>query len=292
MSSAQIDRQSYPHSAEAVRIATDRGEFAALDRAAEGTPRGTVLMVPGYTGSKEDFVTLIDPIAEQGYGVVAIDQRGQFETAGNDDPATYAVDELGRDVAAIARALSAPVNLLGHSFGGLVARAAVIAEPELFASLVLMASGPGALGDGPRKSMILAAEPHLYTLGLEGIYELSQQALAADPMFVAPPGPLAEFLRRRFIANSPYALQFMGHAMLSEPDRVAELQATGVPVLVLYGSEDNAWTPQAQSDMASRLGAQEVVIDGALHSPAFENVGGTLGALLAFWDAQRRERSA
>mgnify|MGYP000539465877 CR=1 FL=1 len=77
-----------------------------------------------------------------------------------------------------------------------------------------------------------------------------------------------------------------------EPDRVAELQATGVPVLVLYGSEDNAWTPQAQSDMASRLGAQEVVIDGALHSPAFENVGGTLGALLAFWDAQRRERSA
>ena len=31
----------------------------------------------------------------------------------------------------------------GHSFGGLVARAAVIAEPDAFASLVLLSSGPG-----------------------------------------------------------------------------------------------------------------------------------------------------
>ena len=38
-----------------------------------------------------------------------------------------------------------PLHLVGHSFGGLVTRAAVLAEPALFTSLTLLGSGPAKL---------------------------------------------------------------------------------------------------------------------------------------------------
>src|SRR3954465_7160779 len=80
------------------------GELVALDTGGNAV-RGTVLMVAGYTGSKEDFAPLLAPLAEAGYRVVAIDQRGQYESPGPDDPAAYSVTELGADVLEVARVL-------------------------------------------------------------------------------------------------------------------------------------------------------------------------------------------
>jgi pimeloyl-ACP methyl ester carboxylesterase len=75
----------------------------------------------------------------------------------------------------------------------------------------------------------------------------------------------------------------MADAMTSEPDRVTELAATGVPLLVAHGVADDAWTPAAQADMARRLGARHAVISGSIHSPAVENPPETLALLLDFW---------
>ena len=75
----------------------------------------------------------------------------------------------------------------------------------------------------------------------------------------------------------------MADALLTEPDRVAELAATGVPVLVAHGAADDAWTPAAQADMAVRLGARHEVVDRSVHSPAIENPARTLAVLLDFW---------
>ena len=75
----------------------------------------------------------------------------------------------------------------------------------------------------------------------------------------------------------------MAEALLTEPDRVAELAATGVPVLVAHGEADNAWTPAAQADMAERLRARHEVIARSRHSPAIENPDDTVAVLLSFW---------
>ena len=55
---------------------------------------------------------------------------------------------------------------------------------------------------------------------------------------------------------------------------------------MLYGVDDDAWPTYVQQDMADRLGAQRVVIDGAAHSPAVEKPAPTAAALIDFW---RRE---
>ena len=78
-------RQLADHDARHRTFPGGAGDLVALDTGGDGV-RGTVLMVAGYTGSKEDFAPLLAPLAEAGYRVVALDQRGQYESPGPDDP--------------------------------------------------------------------------------------------------------------------------------------------------------------------------------------------------------------
>ena len=282
-------RQLAHHDAGSLTVPGAAGPLAALDTG--GAPAlGTVLMVPGYTGSKEDFAPLLRPLAAAGYRVVALDQRGQHESSGPADPAEYSVEILGADVAAVAEALrgqdSEPLHLVGHSFGGLVARAAVIARPDLFRSLTLLGSGPGGL-TGRRAELLDHLAPLLDEGGVRRVHEMLELVAAADPKALAIPAATRAFLSKIFLLHDEPALRGMADAMLAEPDRVAELRATGVPVLVAHGEADDAWLPHVQADMAERLGARHEVITSSIHSPAVENPPRTLEVLCDFWMSVR-----
>ena len=275
-------RQLADHDAAHRTFAGGAGPITALD--AGEAERGTVLMVAGYTGSKEDFAPLLAPLAEAGYRVVAIDQRGQYESPGPDDPARYSVEELGADVLAVAAAVrsSAPLHLVGHSFGGLVCRAAVLADPSAFTSFTLLGSGPSKL-EGRRAELLEHLAPLLDAGGVELVHQTLEQVAMTDERAQAVPAPTREFYGRRFLRNSDAGLRGMADAMLTEPDRCAELAATGVPLLVAHGEADDAWLPHVQADMAQRLGARYEVILNSIHSPAVENPRRTLEVLLDFW---------
>jgi pimeloyl-ACP methyl ester carboxylesterase len=278
-------RQLADHDAAHRTFAGGAGPLTALDTGGEAV-RGTALLVAGYTGSKEDFAPLLAPLAEAGYRVVAIDQRGQYESPGPDDPSAYSVAELGADVVAVAGVLRAesgePLHLVGHSFGGLVSRAAVLADPTMFTSLTLLGSGPSEL-TGRRAELLDHLGPLLDVGGVRLVHETLEQVAMTDPKAQAVPAPTREFYSRRFLRNSEAGLRGMAAAMLAEPDRVAELAATGVPVLVAHGEADDAWLPHVQADMAERLGARHEVINNSIHSPAVENPPRTLEVLLDFW---------
>jgi pimeloyl-ACP methyl ester carboxylesterase len=278
-------RQLAEHDAAARTFPGGAGPLAALDTGGDAA-RGTVLMVAGYTGSKEDFAPLLRPLAEAGFRVVAMDQRGQYESPGPDDPAQYTVEILGSDVVAVARVLREesgdPLHLVGHSFGGLVTRAAVLAEPDLFTSFTLLGSGPAEL-TGRRAELLDHLGPLLDQGGVELVHQTLEQVAMTDPKAQAVPAPTREFYTRRFLRNSAAGLRGMADAMLTEPDRVAELKATGLPVLVAHGEADDAWLPHVQADMAQRLGARHEVINNSIHSPAVENPARTLEVLCSFW---------
>ncbi|CAN5120843.1 alpha/beta hydrolase [soil metagenome] len=254
-------------------------ELAALV-AEPDEPHSTVLLVPGYTGSKEDFRLLLQPLAQAGHRVVALDQRGQFQSPGTTALADYTAQALGADLLAVVDRLG-PVHLVGHSLGGLVSRAAVLARPAAFRSLVLMSSGPAGL-TGPRVDVLPLMRP-LLEQGMPTLIVAYDALNAADQRWLALDASTQGFLRDRMVASSARALIGMADALVSEPDRVAELRATGLPVLVLHGDADDAWTPALQAEMADRLGAAHVVVPGAAHSPAVEAAEVTAAELLAFW---------
>ncbi|MCX3059406.1 alpha/beta hydrolase [Streptomyces beihaiensis] len=179
-----------PPGVRAHRLATARGDFATL--VAEPQPgrpvRGTALLLPGFTGSKEDFIALHGPLSAAGYRTVAVDGRGQYESAGpRDDEAPYAQDELARDVLAQAAALAGQgraevgpkLHLLGHSLGGLIARAAVIADPAPFATVTLMSSGPAAVTPSQQERVKLLRDA-LATLDMAEVWEAMQAFAAAE----------------------------------------------------------------------------------------------------------------
>ncbi|MEU0954503.1 alpha/beta hydrolase [Streptomyces niveus] len=279
-----------PPCARALQLSTGRGPFAVLDARPEGTARGTALLLPGYTGSKEDFIAMLEPLTAAGYRVVAVDGRGQYESKGPDSQEAYAQQELAADVLAqAAAAAGTPVHLVGHSLGGQIARAAVLRDPEPFLTLTLISSGPARIAPSQRERVRLLSEAlELTHMDMEQVWAGIR---AMDPPEETDIDGASADLHRRWIGHNPAQLLATGRQLTVEPDRVAELAAVrDLPVHVMSGERDDTWPVPLLDDMARRLGARRTVIEGAEHSPNTDQPLRTAAALGAFWAEAGRQR--
>ncbi|MFH8338536.1 alpha/beta fold hydrolase [Streptomyces sp. AM6-12] len=282
-----------PPGARAYPLRTARGEFAVVDApVAEGVEaKGVALLLPGFTGSKEDFNPLHVPLAERGYRTVAVDGRGQFESDGPEgDETAYAQGELAADVLAQAAAIGEPVHLLGHSFGGQVARVAVLLDPSPFRSLTLMASGPARISASQQERVRLLRDA-LAVMTMAQVWDAMRQMEAPEQTGTPEPGDtpdVQEDMRRRWMGTKPAQLRAAGRQLCAEPDRVAELAAVALPFHVVSGAYDDTWPVPLLDDMAKRLGAHRTIIGGTEHSPNTERPLETARALADFWDGTER----
>ncbi|MFI7092273.1 alpha/beta fold hydrolase [Streptomyces lydicus] len=275
-----------PPCARAYRLDTERGSFAVHDAQPEGAPIGTAVLVPGFTGSKEDFIALLEPLAAAGFRAIAVDGRGQHESPGPREEQAYAQRELALDVLAQARAVreadGGPLHLLGHSLGGLVTRAAVLLDAAPFRSLTVLSSGPAAI-DAAQQVRVRMLIEALGRLDMESVWQAMRELDPPEAADAATPPEIGAFLHRRWLNTVPEQLIATGRQMLEEPDRVAELRRTGLPVHVVSGAVDYAWPVPSMDEMAVRLSARRTVVEGAEHSPNAERPEKTAEALTGFW---------
>ncbi|WP_051181689.1 alpha/beta fold hydrolase [Nocardia vinacea] len=241
--------------------------------------RGTVLLVPGFTGSKEDFEAMQPILSAAGFRCVAYDQRGQWQSDGPDEASGYTMADFADDLLLVADQISddTPIHLVGHSFGGYVARAALAAHPDGFRSLTLLASGPSSTSD------INFAPPQLVAQliesgGQQALWEQMSQAVAA----LVPPAKL-EFLRNRIFTTKKANLIGIMRAMEGPTECTAALRATGLPILIAYGNSGDLWPPSVHERYAEELGACTAVYDGVGHLPNEERPARVCADLITFW---------
>jgi pimeloyl-ACP methyl ester carboxylesterase len=293
-----------PEQVRSATLVTARGQFAILEaQPTRGVPhRRPALLIPGYTGSKEDFLPILEPLAAAGRTVIAIDQRGQYQSPGAAGRAGYSPAELAADVLAIADAVGrgTAVHLAGHSLGGLIARETVLQWSASFVSLTLLSSGPGRIagqradalrqtlalldpadGAGPGDRTRLTA---LVRQAWHAQHEPQARAEGTDEHVIA-------FLKERALRTCPLHLIVLARYLLTccdRTDELAQLVGAGLSTLVVYGENDDAWPPASQGEMARRLGAERTCIPGAAHAPAIDAPVTTAATLTAFWnDAER-----
>ncbi|MFF6871453.1 alpha/beta fold hydrolase [Streptomyces sp. NPDC012450] len=267
------------------RLDTVRGPFAVLDAEPDGERRGTVLLLPGYTGSKEDFLALLGPLTDAGYRAVAVDGRGQHDSPGPRGRAAYRRRALALDAVAQAAALGdGPVHLVGHSFGGLVARAAAAVAPDAFRSLTLLSSGVGRVSR-PQRVRVRALRAGLALLSKDRVWRAMcwLDSRGEEPDTSDVPG-LADFLLRRWNRTRIAQLRGAGRLLLDREDGTEELLALRTPLHFAYGTDEMVWSTTDLAAAAARTGAHHTVVAGAGHSPNVSHPEELTARLLGFWE--------
>ena len=180
--------------------------------------------------------------------------------------------ELAADVLAIADAVAPDgdgAHLVGHSMGGLIAREAVLKRAAAFLSLTLLGSGPAALG-GERAAALTdllsvldhgnGSAPDDQAALNDLVRQIWHDQLEPQARADGTSDHIIAFLRERTLRTCPLHYIVISRYLLDCPDRTEELAkaaaAACLPMMVVYGENDDAWPTDEQDEMAQRLSAE------------------------------------
>lgn len=256
-------------------VGPDGELIGLLDRPGPaGGDRAALVMIHGWTGSKEDFAPVVGRLAED-RRVVVPDLPGCGLTPPGPTEDDHGIEPTARWVGGLLDRLGlGDVHLLGHSMGGLTAQALAHDQTHRVRSLALVGSGLGAPGEATA-ARILAVALAARDAGMAAAWEVVTGGgdLTGDPR--------ATFVRDRFLGMTPRTVVGGARSLLAASPRGAFLRGLDVPALVCHGEGDDTWLPHEQRLLARTInGARYRVIPDALHSPAVENPDGLLAVLL------------
>jgi pimeloyl-ACP methyl ester carboxylesterase len=264
--------------------------LAVSEAGAGGRP---LLLVPGFTGAKEDFADWLPALADRGWHVVAPDLRGHGGSHAPHDEADYSFEIYADDVVGLIDALGwSQVVVLGHSMGGMVVQTALLQAPERFTGLVLMNTSHRGLRADPELIELAVAVaraegmPAILAAQAAAVDSPLPQSAAAQRLLETRPGYQA-FGEQKLLASSPAMYAAMIGPVTDRrdvSDRLPALGSVGVPTLVVVGEQDRPFLAPSLRLAEAIPGATLAVIPDAGHAPQFENPDAWWAAVAAFLD--------
>ncbi len=252
----------------------------------EGTPRGTVLIVHGFTENTDKYAELIHSLLRNDWCVLAYDQRGHGRSTrkeGLKDPSVTHVDRFSDYVDDLEAVISGPLSampkpwmLFAHSMGGAVSvlymesrpipfEKAVLSSPMIAPHLGGIPAGlvkaicrvPIALGHGDSRAFV--SKPY------HGPEDFETSCASGRERF--------EWYERLRAATPEFQNKCPTYTWSAEAiDVTKKLLAPGLPErigipLVIFGAEnDTSVLPSAQETFVKRLkNGTRTVIPGSRH---------------------------
>ncbi len=237
----------------------------------EGAGRPPLLLVHGFTGSDIDWVD-VQPALAARRRVVSYTHRGHGDSV---HTTSYSLDELVGDLESVVEQLQlAPMHLLGHSMGGVVALRYALAHPDPLASLILMDTFAAPPSDGSMGAMIDGMVDTAMRDGVGAVLD------GMRPFLAAAPPEIAARVEYKVLHMDPAAFVTLGRSLASFPsmaDRLGEL--AHLPVTVIVGANDTPLLDSARFLHDAIPGSRLEVVPDAGHSPQEDNPDAWLRAV-------------
>lgn len=226
-----------------------------------------VVLVPGATGSKEDFAVMMPELAEAGFYVLSYDLAGQYQSAGagpeNLVPPRrhYDYELFVNDFIAVLESGEGPSHVVGYSFAAILAQIAYSQRPELFRSLTLLSCPPltGQCFRGVRRIGRFTGWANGRVGAAVMIWAIRRNVNKVSPNRL-------RFVRDRFRFTRRQSVRDIYELMKHVPDLRRAIAAAKVPKFVAVGQHD-LWPLRLHRQFAQSIGARISVYGGG-HSPS------------------------
>ena len=228
-----------------------------------------VLLLHGAGGGYRAFAPQVEVLASLGFRAVAWDMPGYGRSAPVEP---YAFKGLAASCAALIESLApvtggAPVALVGHGLGGLLAQEVALRRPELVRQLVLVATA-AAVRPGDAYARHLAQ----CLAWLDEGRAMADIAAMLLPRLVGP-GALPAGVQLATWCQAQVHAATWRHALRAMQvfDRRAALAGLHVPTLLVAGEQDRVTPPEAMRAMAGAIGGSGLfTLPGIGHLPHLE----------------------
>ncbi len=253
-----------------------------------------LIVVHGGPGSSHDHLEVLEDLVPSGHQVITYDQRGVGRSERLTDLDWMDLDAHVRDLDRVRGWSGADrIDLLGHSWGGIVAAAYAAAHPERVRSLVLVDPGGLTKADQLRGSASLKAR--LARLEASGVLSESAPpelnpscAYLWKPLVASYAVPRSAFTGKPSISSCHPEVNYKTWQAVGRYDLTESLSVVQMPTLVVFGRQD-PFNVNADRIVSMLPAVQEVTwIDDCGHRPMHEQPAafarvldrfyGTLGA--------------
>jgi len=230
-----------------------------------GCGRPLVLLHGGLSTIDTTFGKILPSLART-HQVIAIELQGHGHTGGMDRPMSF--ERMADDVASLLGQLAIErADVLGYSFGGVVALGTAIRHPHQVNHLIMVGTPNGNDGFEPSiREAIKKATPENTPGPLKDAYGRSAPDARQLPLLVATVTKLLT--------------EFPGW-------RPEDLRAIGAPTMIIIGDHDFIRPEHAVQMLRLIPNAQLAVLPGAGHDAIIERHQDVLARVTSFLDATR-----
>ncbi|HTU14224.1 MAG TPA: alpha/beta hydrolase [Solirubrobacterales bacterium] len=270
----------------ATLVETTSGELQVLDTGETANPDSMPMVLIHGSGGAINWWDDVIPILSQDHRVIAIDMLGY---GGSSKPKEgYEVESQASLIAQVIAKLGVEkATVVGHSYGAMVATALAESSPELVAGVVVVDMGPDRSFGGLSGTANAAQWP---LLG-QALWRIAPDfmikrnvAQGFAPGYDVPDKYVEDVRAMTYPAyTDSYSASkdYSGEEPLND-----RLETTGVPLLVIFGEEDQIFDARESiSAYAAIPGVQTLLIPDVGHSPQVEAPEETAAAIKRFADS-------